>query len=146
MKPITNITLWFVSILLVSSCSSTPKPIDYGNDGCHYCKMTIVDKIHGAQLLTDTGKNFKFDATECMLNYIADNGTLQIGSLHTNYYEVPTAFIAIQNALFLVSENLPSPMGANVTAFENSISAEIVQAEKGGQLYTWERLKAHLNK
>ena len=50
-----------MALLLLNGCSKGPKPIDYGNDGCHFCKMTIVDKIHGSELITEKGKVFKFD-------------------------------------------------------------------------------------
>ncbi len=133
-------------LFLINSCTIGPQTIDYGNDGCHFCKMTIVDKIHGSELITDKGKVFKFDATECMLNYISENKELLINSLLTNYYETPTALIPTKEATFLISENIPSPMGANLTAFQVKASAEKVQSKKGGDLYNWEELKMHLKK
>ena len=142
LKIVLFVTIFFV----MNSCSKSPKKIDYGNDGCHFCKMTIVDKIHGSELITDKGKVFKFDATECMINYIQENKDLSIGNLHSNYYEAPTEFVNVQEATFLISEKLPSPMGAYLTAFKTSESAEKVLTEKGGQLFTWETLKAHLKK
>jgi copper chaperone NosL len=138
-----GLVLGFITIL---SCTHSPKPIAYGNDGCHYCKMTIVDKIHGAELITDKGKVFKFDATECMLNYAADINEAEEGSFLTNHYESPTALISATEATFLISENLPSPMGAYLTAFEDAAQAEKIQTEKGGELYNWETLKTHLKK
>jgi len=126
-------------------CSNGPKEIDYGNDGCHFCKMTIVDKIHGAQLITDKGKVFKFDATECMVNYMTATKELKVAEVFTNYYEAPTAFIATQDATFLISENLPSPMGANLTSFQSKENAAKIQSEKEGVLYTWEELKIYLS-
>ncbi len=135
-----------LGLLAIMGCSNSPKPIDYGNDGCHYCKMTIVDKIHGAELITDKGKVFKFDATECMLNYVAAGNEAEVASFLTNHYESPTALISATEATFLISENLPSPMGAYLTAFEDAAQAEKVKAEKGGELYTWEALKTHLMK
>ena len=35
-------------------------------------------------------------------------------------------------------------MGAFLTAFENKSEAEKVQTEKGGKLYSWPELLAHL--
>ena len=142
LKTVLLVTIFFV----MNACSKSPKKIDYGNDGCHFFKMTIVDKIHGSELLTDKGKVFKFDATECMLNYIEENKNLRIGSLLTNYYEFPAEFVTVQEATFLISEKLPSPMGANLTAFKSNAIAEEILTEKGGQLFTWETLKVHLKK
>jgi copper chaperone NosL len=132
--------------MLLSSCNSGPQAIDYGNDGCHFCKMTIVDKIHGSELITDKGKVFKFDATECMLNYLDENKDQPVSRLLTNYYEAPTEFISLEEATFLISKNFPSPMGANLTAFKTKESAEKIKAEKGGELYDFESLKKHLRK
>jgi len=146
MKAIFKIPFGVIMLFLINSCNKGAQPIDYGNDGCHFCKMTIVDKIHGSQLITDKGKVFKFDATECMLNYINQNPELPLGSLFTNYYEDPTALTATLEATFLISEKLPSPMGANLTAFKTKESAKKVQLKKGGKLYTWEALKTHFNR
>jgi copper chaperone NosL len=136
------LTTLFIGILfLLNSCSTAPKKIDYGNDGCHYCKMTIVDQIYGAELITDKGKTFKFDALECLINFAKDNSAIQNSSLYTNYYEVPTEFISVEEATFLISKNLPSPMGANLTAFKNPSNASAILKEKDGKLYNWEELK-----
>lgn len=140
-----KLSLVATTFLVLSGCSKAPQKIDYGNDGCHFCKMTIVDKIHGSELISDTGKVFKFDATECMLNYVDENKELLIGSLLTNYYEDPTQFLSAQEATFLISKKLPSPMGANLTAFKTKESAEKMLTEKGGELYSWEALKVYLN-
>lgn len=146
MKTIIKLILISLFIMQLSSCTSGPQTIDYGNDGCYFCKMTIVDKIHGSELITDKGKVFKFDATECMLNYLEENKDQPVSSLLTNYYEAPSEFVNVEEATFLISKNFPSPMGANLTAFKTKESAEKVLAEKGGQLYDYETLKKHLGK
>ena len=70
----------FISLLLlVFSCNVSPKPIDYGSDGCHFCKMTIVDKVHAAEIVTKKGKVYMFDATECMINFRKDFFHYRIG-------------------------------------------------------------------
>ena len=147
MKKIIGAVIGVLIILVISSCNTGPQTIDYGNDGCHFCKMTIVDKIHGAELITDKGKLFKFDATECMVYYLFEYKGVELGSnLMTNYYESPTEFINVKEATFLISKNLPSPMGANLTAFKTKEGAEKVLLEKGGKLYNFKSLKNHLGK
>lgn len=145
MKKVIESIVFVLTVLLFYGCNPGPQEIDYGNDGCHFCKMTIVDKIHGSELITDKGKVFKFDATECMLNYLDDDNDLQVKTLLTNYYEAPTEFINVENATFLISENLPSPMGAYLTAFKTEEAAKKVQSEKGGELYNWDSLKKKLH-
>lgn len=61
MKTLKLITA-LVAIGLLWSCSIAPEPINYGQDGCHFCKMTIVDKVHAAEIVTTKGK-VKFVST-----------------------------------------------------------------------------------
>ncbi|WP_179339247.1 nitrous oxide reductase accessory protein NosL [Winogradskyella ludwigii] len=133
-----------ILLLIFSSCNVSPKPIEYGSDGCHFCKMTIVDKVHATEFITKKGKVYKFDATECMVNYFDEFDTSEIELYLTNYFSKPEAFTDATKATYLISKNLPSPMGAFLTAFENKSEAEKVQTEKGGKLYSWPELLAHL--
>lgn len=127
-------------LLLFLSCNVSPKPVEYGSDGCHFCKMTIVDKVHAAEIVTKKGKVYKFDASECMINFMKDFDTSEIELYLSNNYTEPETLIDATKATFLISENIPSPMGAFLSAFKNKVDAEKFQAEKGGDLYTWETL------
>ncbi len=144
MKTLTHYSILALLLLLTFSCNVAPKPIVYGSDGCSFCTMTIVDKVHAAEIVTKKGKVYKFDATECMINYLEDFDTSEIQLyLSTNYTE-PEVFTDATKATFLISENIPSPMGAFLSAFENKTDAEKFQSEKGGDLYTWSELLALL--
>ena len=131
-------------LLIFFSCNVSPKAIDYGSDGCHFCKMTIVDKVHAAEIVTKKGKVYKFDATECMVNFMDDFDTNEIELYLSNNYKEPEVLIDATQATFLISENIPSPMGAFLSAFKNKADAEKTQAEKNGTLYTWDELLLHL--
>ncbi|MFD2725141.1 nitrous oxide reductase accessory protein NosL [Hyunsoonleella rubra] len=134
----------FGLLLLVLNCNSSPQPIDYGNDGCHFCKMTIVDKVHAAEIVTQKGKVYKFDATECMVSFMKEFDTTQIKLYLSNDYNTPEALIDATKATFLISENIPSPMGAYLSAFKTKDEAEKTLAKKGGRLYTWDQLLVKL--
>jgi len=131
-------------LLLFFSCNVSPQPIDYGNDGCHFCKMTIVDKVHAAEIVTKKGKIYKFDATECMINFMKEFDNSEIALYLSNNYIEPEELIDATKATFLISENIPSPMGAFLSAFENIEDAEKIQTKKSGTLYTWQELLKHL--
>lgn len=135
--------LAIVLLLILVSCNVSPKPIDYGNDGCHFCKMTIVDKVHAAEIVTKKGKIYKFDATECMINFLDEFDTSEIELYLSNNYSEPGELIDATQATFLISKNVPSPMGAFLSAFENKDDAQKVQSEKEGTLYTWKELLTH---
>jgi copper chaperone NosL len=108
--------------------------------------MTIVDKVHAAEMVTKKGKAYKFDASECMINFLVEFDNSEVELLLTNNYTEPEVLIDATKATFLISENVPSPMGAFLSAFEIKAEAEKVQSEKGGQLYTWDELLAHFNR
>lgn len=144
MKTLKQHALILLTTLIITSCNVAPEPIAYGDDGCHFCKMTIVDKIHAAEIVTKKGKVYKFDATECMVNFIAEFDASQVELFLSNDYTKPEALIDATKATFLISKNVPSPMGAFLSAFENKADAEAVQKEKGGDLYTWETLLTKL--
>ena len=122
-----------------------PQEINFGEDACHYCSMTIVDRQHASQLVTDKGKSYKFDAIECMINHISESTTPIALYLVTDYTH-PEALIDAKKATFIISSNIPSPMKANLSALESKAEAEALQASKGGELYTWQALLTHLNK
>jgi copper chaperone NosL len=53
----------------------------------------------------------------------------------------PNTLIPVSNVMFLVSEKIQSPMGANLAAFENAEKAKELQKEWDGVIYNWEELK-----
>lgn len=131
--------------LVLSACSPKPVAINYGSDGCSFCRMTIVDKIHAAEIVTNTGKAYKFDAIECMVNYLKDMDGQQVALYLSNHYNAPGELIDATKATFLISESIPSPMGAFLTAFKNRSEAQLVQSEKEGKLYNWDELLTHIS-
>ena len=137
--------LSFSLMLLLFNCNVTPKPIAYGSDACHFCRMTIVDKVHAAEVVTNKGKVYKFDATECMLNFMKEFDTAEIKLFLANDYLEPESLIDGTKATFLISKKIPSPMGAFLSAFKSHEEAKSIQSQKGGQLYTWENLQKKFN-
>ena len=126
-------------------CSIKPQPIVYGTDGCHFCSMTIVDTQHAAQIVTKKGKAFKFDAIECMINYRKEINPDDIAQYVCNHYTTPEELIDATQATFLISEGIPSPMGAYLTAFDSDSEAESAQSQHECKLFTWDELLEHLN-
>ena len=132
-----------ILFLFIVACSSKPVAIEYGVDGCYFCKMTIVDKLHAAEVVTHKGKVYKFDATECMINFMDEFDTSTIKLYLSNNYTEPEALIDATEATFLISKNVPSPMGGFLSAFKNKEDALKVQSAKEGAIYTWEELLYH---
>ncbi len=137
-------TAALIALFLLLSCNSGPQPIDYGQDGCHFCSMTIVDKLHAAEIVTNKGKVYKFDATECMVNHLKTIDPATLKHFLSNNYLKAEMLINAKQASFLISENIPSPMGAFLSAFATKAEAETIQNQKGGIIYNWEALIKHL--
>ncbi len=132
----------FLLLLLAASCSVKERPISYGSDGCDYCKMTIMDHRYGAELVTEKGKIYVFDAAECLIEYLyhQDETQIQPRYLLVTAYSEPDQLIDARSANYLVSKEMPSPMGAYLTAFSERDTVEKYQREKGGNIYTWDEL------
>jgi copper chaperone NosL len=103
--------------------------------------MTIVDKQHGAELVTKKGKVFKFDAAECMLNYTKSIEEQTVELFLTNSYKRPGELLDATRAYYLISEEIPSPMGEYLTAFGEEADAIEARKEHGGTLYSWKELR-----
>ena len=129
--------LWFA----VLGCTNTPKPITYGSDGCHFCSMTIVDKQHAAQFITQKGRTYSFDASECMLNHLKEIDETTVAAFLVNDFSTPGETIDATKATYLISKNIPSPMGEYLTAFGSLEAAEYTLAKSGGELLTWKKIQ-----
>lgn len=129
------------------SCSPSPEPIEYGSDNCSHCKMTIVERNHGAEMVTSKGRIYKFDSIECMAAYTLKNkvGKEEIHALLVTDFDNPGVFIDATSATFLHSPRLRSPMGLNLTAMQNR-EAGISKVDKyGGNLLDWVEILALVN-
>ncbi len=134
-----------VILLLAISCKVEPEAIEYGKDQCSFCKMNVVDKTHASQYVTKKGKQFKFDAIECMINDLSDKSEDEIALLLVANYGNPGEMVDAKTATFLISPAIKSPMGANLSAFSSKNKAEELQLKFTGKIFTWETLKQKLS-
>jgi copper chaperone NosL len=134
-------TLLLLSLLL-STCQVSERPIEYGVDECDYCRMIIMDQRYGSELVTEKGKVYTFDAAECLIEYLQYNAEMADAAryLLVTPYTDPNHLIDARTATYLVSEQMPSPMGAYLTAFTDREEAAAYQSTKGGVLYSWEEI------
>ena len=138
------IQLLLISVLF-AACNVSPQPINYGSDVCHFCNMTIVDKQHASQLVTSKGKAYKYDAIECMVHSLQDEfKDTEIAHKMIANFEKPGELIPAANASFLVSDKLQSPMGANLSAFQNKEAGKKAREEFTGKIYTWNEIQDYL--
>ncbi|MBE0538459.1 MAG: nitrous oxide reductase accessory protein NosL [Ignavibacterium sp.] len=134
--------LFSVIIPLINACSNQPEPIAYGEDECEFCKMIVMDKRYGAELVTDKGKIYKFDSIECLVGYI-DNKKINkndYSSVWVGSYAKPGNLIDAGTAIYLKNDDLRSPMGLNVLAVETEEQLSSIFNRYGGKRLVWENL------
>lgn len=129
-------------ILSLASCTPQPQPIRLGEDSCAYCLMTISNPRYGAELLTGKARVYKFDSVECLAAFRLKEEvpSSEIHSLWVVNFAQPKAFVPVEEALFLHSRLLKSPMGLYLTAFGDGLNAEKVQAVYTGEFIDWQEV------
>lgn len=132
----------FLFFLFLASCNSQPAAIEYGISSCHSCKMTIVDQQHAAQVMTKKGRTYSFDAIECMVSSLSQWQTSELKTVLVTDYTSPKTLIDANQAHYLISTSIPSPMGAHLSAFANKESRELLMGTPGDQTLTWNELKS----
>lgn len=140
-----RILLLLIGISCIS-CSVTPAKINFGEDICHYCSMTIVDEQHAAELVTKKGKVYKYDATECMVQSLSDFETKDIALYLVTDFNQPGTLIDAIDATYVISENITSPMRANMAAVSSEIEAKKLIEVHTGKDFDWEEIRTELRK
>jgi len=105
--------------------------------------MKIMDDRYGAEIVTKKGKVYTYDSIECM---VAALETKQVpeSAVHSLYivdFENPGVFIKPEEAIFVVSKKLASPMGINVSAFSSEKIAQNVAELYFGEQVSWDDVK-----
>lgn len=133
--------IFAMMLLLFTACTIEAEKINYGADACHFCKMTIVDQQHAAQYVTNKGKQYKYDAIECLLNELSETGTENVQIVLVSDYMNPGIMTDATTATFLVSQEIKSPMGAFLSGFSQNKQANDFVKSDNDKLYTWQTIK-----
>ncbi len=126
-------------LLNLAACTPEPRPLAHGEDHCAYCKMTITDERYGAEVVTTKGKVYVFDAIECLAAHQLE-GRVAEADVHTLLvvdFENPPTLVPVDEAFFLHSRDLRSPMGLNLTAFGPGIGRQAVSHAFYGDILDW---------
>ncbi len=128
--------------LLTYSCTVKPEPLHYGTDQCHACKMTLIDKKFGAELVTRKGKVYKFDDLNCMINFL-NSGYLEEREIAHRLvidYAQPGKLVDATQAFYLKSSEIRSPMASGVAAFESDKTKDTYARQWQAIYLTWGEL------
>lgn len=130
--------------IFLSSCKPEPQPIEFGRDDCVLCKMIISQEPWGAEILTNKSKALKFDAIECMAKYINDD-LINEADIHSCWvidYSNPGQLINADDAFYLRSRTLPSPMAMFLSAFSTKENLNETMKTHQGDVMDWNGVKA----
>ena len=130
---------WPLLLLFSFACATEPEPLHYGQDTCHFCKMTLMDQKFGAELVTRKGKVYKFDDIKCFLNYYnsANESYNDFSHKLVIDYSNPGRWINAQDAFYLKSEKIKSPMAGELAAFEKKDSLDTFKKQWRGIYLAW---------
>lgn len=131
--------IYLVFAMIIVSCSHEPKPIDYGHEACDFCEMTIVNPAFSAQAVSSKGKQYKYDAIECMVNDLLQKD-IETAVLLVADYSYPGNMIAVEKASFIINDSIKSPMGANLAALKKT---DLMVENGTGLILNWADLKDH---
>jgi len=133
------------SLAAVAACGAPgPKPIGLGETPCEHCHMTISDPRFAAELVTTHRRIRLFDDAGCLAAYIADGtGDAQaIRSLWVSDYLHPGIMLEAEQAHFVRSDSLRTPMDTRVVAVGRRDAADSLAQSLGGAVIAWAEVVA----
>jgi copper chaperone NosL len=138
MQPLKALRIgWFVlGLSALASCQKGPRPIVAG-ESCTFCRMGISEPGFAAELVTDKGKVFPFDSIECLAAYTVGPPEVKGTPWVTNFNK-PGEWLKADEAFFIRSPNLRSPMGLNLAAFKTRADFEKAMAKFQGADLRWD--------
>jgi len=135
--------LALLMLLTASACRVQPEPLSFGKDGCHACKMTLMDNKFGAEVVTKKGKVYKFDDLNCLMNFLNSNyePADNIAQYLVIDFQNPDQFVDATKAYYIQSDKINSPMASQVAAFSTQEDCMLHNTTWHGTLHNWDNLK-----
>ena len=136
-KTVGLVAILSVSLFLSSCGSNGPEPMNYNQDACDFCKMSISESKFAAQLQTKKGRVYKFDDLSCMLGYTKTNENLAVKNFYIGNFTKENNLIDATTAFYVKSEAVKSPMSGNVAAFPTKEAAEDFAQKNQTTVISW---------
>ncbi len=127
--------------LFLLSCTGKKQAEDihWNEDACENCHMKMNDRKYGAEVITKHGRVFKFDAMECLLDFVKKNESILSDIYVVDYFH--SELIPIKEAVFVRSNKVHGPMGTNIFATKDSTALKDFADKDSVQQLSWETLK-----
>lgn len=130
-------------ILLAAGCAAgasidEPPEMIYGKDECDRCRMIINDARYAAAYMTEDGETRRFDDIGGMvLHHLEQEEDVHLFWVHDYESKV---WVKADEAYFVMSNGLETPMGFGIAALNSREEAEAMAAEWDGEFYTFAQL------
>jgi copper chaperone NosL len=134
-------TLFLLLSLTFFSCTNDKAvPIKLNVDNCDFCGMSIADGKFAAEVITEKGRDYKFDDILCMINYTKENSNIKIGGYYVNDFAQDNVLIPANTAFFLSGGTIQSPMNGGIIAFSKEADAKEMATKLNAEPITWEAI------
>ncbi|CUT00526.1 copper chaperone NosL [Candidatus Kryptobacter tengchongensis] len=146
MSPKIKTIIVSILALLVYSCSKEIKPEEIEpHDICYLCKMAISQLNFATEIITPDGEVYKFDDIGCMIEFkkmreLPNGSVMFVRDFYTNEW------VRIENAYFVRSEKIQTPMNYFIVTFKTRESVEKFLNEYGGEEFPYEQLEIKILK
>ena len=142
---------WLIfALALFTGCEKqsvdAPPNIRIGDSVCDECNMIISDERWATATIVEGPRGPEprlFDDFNCQVNYEVENPDLVVLGRWSHTHD-SQQWLRTEDASFLMSLNLRTPMASNVAAFGSMSEANAAQAELAGDVMSfdvaWKRL------
>lgn len=129
----------FLFLISVGCSKKEAEPIKLNVDQCEFCKMKISDGRFASEIITNTGRVYKFDDIRCMVSYNHEN-SIVADKIFVNDFSKENILIALDEAFFLKEGEISSPMRGNIAAFQTKKDLEDFKVKLNANDTSWKEI------
>lgn len=142
-------TLGLLLSVLLAACTPqseqlAPPEIAYGQDLCEACGMLIDQPGLAAATLDTAGQPHKFDEIGDMIQYHADNPTVQVQAWFVHDYNTE-AWMRAETAYFIYCPGFFTAMGHGLAAFETEADALAFAEQWQAEVLSFDEARAAMH-
>lgn len=134
MTTVHRISIALALALLAAACARGPEQVLWGVEECAHCQMMISDDRFAGQIMDARGRTWKFDAVECMPAFLAE---FDGGEYAAWVSDGPSGWTPVDEAYFVHSPRVHSPMGGGLIAATDRGMAEQIARDVEGVILDW---------
>jgi copper chaperone NosL len=128
----------FIILTGCGSNSDSPPKIVLGQDPCDNCFMIINEYKYAASLWLENGQSKRFDDIGCMIDFLNKNKN-KVKAYWVNDFQTKEPLHA-ENAFFVDSDSIITPMGFGIVAFKSKAEAEKFAEKNKAEVASFSKL------